>query len=106
VIKEITNATFEGEVLASDKPVLVDVWASWCTPCKAMEPAIDEVAKEFEGKVQVAKLNAEEYPELAQRLDVMSLPTLMVFKGGQPVNRHVGLATKDRLSGMLSAALA
>jgi thioredoxin 1 len=71
-----------------------------------MEPTIDAVAKEMEGKVQVVKINAESDPELAQRLGVMSLPTLMVFKGGQPVSQHVGLATKDHVTGLLGSALA
>lgn len=106
MIKTVTNATFEGEVLAAKKPVLVDVWAPWCVPCRAMEPTIEAVAKEFEGKIDVAKLNADENPELAQHLDVMSIPTVMLFKNGQPVNRLVGLATKDRLTGAISAALA
>jgi thioredoxin 1 len=106
VIKHVTNATFDEEVLASSKPVLMEVWASWCVPCKAMEPAIDAVAAEFEGRVQVTKLNVDENPELAQKLDVMSLPTLMMFKNGQPIDHLVGLATKDRLTGFVSAALA
>jgi thioredoxin 1 len=106
MIKTVTNATFEGEVLGSSKPVLVDLWASWCAPCRAMEPALEAVAKEFDGKVDIAKLNVDENPELAQSLDVMSIPTLMLFKDGKPVNRLVGLATKDRLAGVLSAALA
>jgi thioredoxin 1 len=106
MIKTVTNTTFEGEVLAAKNPVLVDVWATWCTPCKAMEPAIEAVAKEFEGKLDVAKLNVDENPELAQMLDVMSLPTVMLFKNGQPISRLVGLATKDRLTGAVTAALA
>lgn len=106
MIKTVTNATFEGEVLASKKPVLVDLWAGWCQPCIAMEPTIEAVAKEFEGKVEVAKLNVDENPELAQSLDVMSIPTMLVFKDGQPVTRLVGLTTKDRLTGALTQALA
>jgi thioredoxin 1 len=106
MIKTVTNDTFEATVLKSDKPVLVDLWAAWCAPCRAMEPAIEEVAKEFEGKIDVAKLNVDENPEIAQQLDVMSIPTMMVFKNGQPVNRLVGLSTKERLTGAVSAALA
>ena len=106
MIKAVTNATFEGEVLASKKPVLVDVWATWCTPCKAMEPTIEAVAKEFEGRLDVVKLNADENAELVQKLDVMSLPTVMFFKDGQPVSRLIGLASKDRLTGAVTAALA
>ncbi len=106
MITTVTDATFEGEVLGSDLPVLVDLWAEWCQPCRAMEPTIDQVAKEFEGKLSVAKLNVDENPDLAQRLDVMSIPTLMLFKNGQPVDRLVGLTTKDRLTGAVTAALA
>jgi thioredoxin 1 len=106
MIKTVTKDTFEGTVLKSDKPVLVDLWASWCGPCRAMEPTIEEVAKEFDGKVDVAKLNVDENPELAQKLDVMSIPTLMVFKNGQPVNRLVGIQAKERLTGAVAAALA
>lgn|SRR5690348_14588415 len=106
MIKTVTSATFQGDVLKADKPVLVDLWASWCAPCRAMEPTIEAVAKEFEGKVTVAKLNVDENPELAQQLDVMSIPTMMVFKNGQPVNRLVGLSTKERLTGAITAALA
>ena len=106
MVKTVTSATFEGEVLGAKKPVLVDLWASWCGPCRAMEPTIDAVAKEFEGKVDVAKLNVDDNPELAQKLDVMSIPTLMLFKDGQPIDRMVGLATKDRVTGAIAAALA
>lgn len=106
MIKTVDKTTFDGAVLKSDKPVLVDLWAAWCAPCRAMEPTIEAVAKEFEGKVTVAKLNVDENPELAQQLDVMSIPTMMVFKNGQPVNRLVGLATKERLTGAITAALA
>ena len=106
MIKTVTKDTFEGTVLKSDKPVLVDLWASWCGPCRAMEPTIEEVAKEFDGKVDVAKLNVDENPELAQKLDVMSIPTLMLFKNGQPVNRLVGIQAKERLTGAVTAALA
>jgi len=106
MIKTIDKTTFDGTVLKSDKLVLVDLWAEWCQPCRAMEPTIEAVAREFEGKVTVAKLNVDENPELAQQLDVMSIPTMMVFKNGQPVDRLVGLSTKERLTGAISAALA
>jgi thioredoxin 1 len=106
VIKTVDHKSFESEVLNSDKPVLVDLWAAWCQPCRAMEPAIEEVAKEFEGKLTVAKLNVDENPDLAQSLDVMSIPTMMLFKDGKPINRLVGLSTKERLAGAVTAALA
>lgn len=106
MIKTVTKQNFHAAVLKSDKPVLVDLWAAWCAPCLAMEPAIEAVAKQFEGQLDVAKLNVDENPEIAQQLDVMSIPTMMVFKNGQPVNRLVGLSTKERLVGAVSAALA
>jgi thioredoxin 1 len=106
MIKTVTQQTFDKEVLNSNKPVLVDMWAAWCAPCRAMEPAIEAVAKEFEGKIEVAKLNVDENPELAQKLDVMGIPTMMVFKGGQQVGRLVGLSSKERLTSAVTAALA
>jgi thioredoxin 1 len=106
MIKTVTEDTFDAAVLKSDKPVLVDLWAEWCAPCRAMEPAIEDVAKQFEGKLDVAKLNVDENPALAQKLGVMSIPTMMVFKGGQPVSRWVGASSKDRLVGAVSAAIA
>jgi thioredoxin 1 len=106
VIKTVDHKTFEKEVLGSKQPVLVDMWAAWCAPCRAMEPAIEAVAKEFDGKVTVAKLNVDENPELAQQLDVMGIPTMVVFKDGRPVSRLVGLSSKERLSGAVTAALA
>ena len=106
MIKTVTADTFEQSVLKADKPVLLDVWATWCGPCRAMEPTIEQVAEEFDGKVDVAKLNVDEHPELAQSLEVMSIPTMLLFKNGQPVNRLVGLMPKDRLTGAVSAALA
>lgn len=106
MIKTVTQSSFEADVVKSDKPVLVDLWAAWCSPCIAMEPAIEAVAKDFEGKIHVAKLNVDENPELAQSLDVMSIPTMLVFKNGQPVQRIVGLTTKDRLTGVINTVLA
>jgi thioredoxin 1 len=106
MIKTVTNETFQKEVIEADKPVLIDFWASWCQPCLAMEPTIEAVAKEFEGKVTVAKLNVDENPELAQSLDVMSIPTMVVYKNGKPVQRLVGLTNKDRLTGVVTAAIA
>jgi thioredoxin 1 len=106
MIKTVTDSTFEADVLKSDKPVLVDLWAAWCAPCRAMEPALEAVAKQYDGQITVAKLNVDENPELAQSLDVMSIPTMMMFKDGKPVNRLVGLSTQERLSGAVAAALA
>lgn len=106
MIKTITEATFETEVIKSARPVLVDLWAPWCGPCIAIEPAMKELSTEFEGKVDIAKLNVDENPNLAQSLDVMSIPTLMLFKDGKPVERIIGLTAKDKLAGVMNAAIA
>jgi thioredoxin 1 len=106
MIKTVTSSSFKADVLASDKPVLVDFWASWCGPCIAMEPTIEAVAKEYKGKVVVAKLNVDENPDVAQQFGVMSIPTMFVFKGGQPVERLVGLTSKDKLVSTVNAAIA
>ena len=103
MLKTITEDTFEKEVIQSDRPVLVDLWAPWCGPCIAMEPAIKELGTEFDGKVDIAKLNVDENPDLAQSLDVMSIPTMLVFKDGKQVERIVGLTANDKLAGILAA---
>ena len=105
MLKTVSEATFEAEVIKSDRPVLVDLWAPWCGPCIAMEPALKELATEFDGKVDIAKLNVDENPELAQSLDVMSIPNMVMFKGGKPVNRIIGLTAKDKVAGVMTAAL-
>lgn len=86
----ITTADFDKEVLASDQPVLVDFWAAWCGPCRLIGPAVDAVAEEYAGKAKVYKLNVDDEGEIAQRYGVMSIPTLIVFKGGQKVGELVG----------------
>ena len=95
--KEINQANFDLEVLKSSEPVLLDFWAPWCGPCKRMAPILDEVEKDLPGKVKVGKLNVDENPELAQKFQVMSIPTLMVFKGGQVMEKIIGLTAKHEL---------
>ena len=96
---EITliEVNFENEVLKSDKPVLVDFWASWCGPCRMLSPVISELAEEYEGRVKVGKVNVDEEPELASKFDVMSIPTLLVFEDGELVNRAVGARPKEMI---------
>ena len=93
-----TDATFEEEVLKSDVPVLVDFWAPWCGPCKVLGPIIDELAEEVDAsKVKIGKMNIDENPATPGQYGVMSIPTLIVFKGGEPVEQMVGLQRKDAL---------
>ncbi len=102
---EITNVNFDERVLNSETPVLVDFWAEWCAPCRMLSPVIDEVAGQYEEKAKVGKVNIDEQPELAQRFGVMSIPTLIMFKCGAVTDRSVGIVPKDKISGMIDAAL-
>lgn len=96
-ILHITKENFENEVLNSKEPVLVDFWASWCGPCKALAPILEEIDAELAGSVKVAKINIDEEEELAAQFRVMSIPTLLLFKNGEVVNKSVGLAPKDEV---------
>lgn len=100
---EITDANFDEVVLKSDKPVLVDFWAAWCGPCKAIAPAIEEMANEMEGEAIIGKLDVDANPQTSIKYKVMSIPTLLVFKGGEVVDRHVGVAPKGVLKNKLVA---
>ena len=94
---EINSANFQGEVIESDIPVLIDFWAEWCGPCKALSPIIDELAGEYAGKVKIAKLDVDAEPSLAGQYNVLSIPMVALFKDGEVVERSVGLKPKDRL---------
>jgi thioredoxin 1 len=101
-ITTLTDATFDEEIGAATEVVVVDFWAEWCGPCKMIAPVLEEIATEHAGKVRVAKLNVDEHPVAARRFDVMSIPTLIVFKDGQPAKRLVGAKPKGALLEELS----
>ncbi len=102
----ITDANFEETVLKADKPVLLDFWAEWCGPCRMIGPIVEELANEYEGKAVIGKLNVDENPGIANQFGIRSIPTLLVFKNGQVVDKQVGVVAKSVLSGKLEAQIA
>jgi len=94
---ELTDANFQQEVLKSEKPVLVDFWAVWCGPCRMIAPVVEEIAKEYQGKLKVGKLDVDHNPETAMQFGVRSIPTLLVFKGGRVVEQIVGALPRKSL---------
>ncbi|MCS6802742.1 MAG: thioredoxin [Dehalococcoidia bacterium] len=103
---EVTDQTFQQEVLESDLPVLVDFWAPWCGPCRMVAPAVEALAEEYAGKVKFAKLNTDESPVTPSQLGIMGIPTLIVFKGGVEAKRIVGALPKPRIKAAIDEALA
>ncbi|MEQ1939705.1 thioredoxin [Mesorhizobium sp. CN5-321] len=103
---KVDKNNFQADVLDAKEPVVVDFWAEWCGPCKMIAPALEEIASELGGKVKVAKLNIDENPELAAQFGVRSIPTLMMFKGGEVADIKVGAAPKTALSHWIGAAVA
>jgi thioredoxin 1 len=101
----VTDATFKQEVLDSELPVLVDFWAPWCGPCRMVAPVVDEIAQQYEGQVKVVKVNTDENPSIASQYGIRSIPTLMIFKGGQRVDMVVGAVPKATLSNTLEKYL-
>ena len=104
-IVHLSEGTFDAEVLQSSQPALVDFWAPWCGPCRAIAPILEELAGEYKGKIKVAKVNVDDNRKLAGDHGVMSIPTLILFKDGKVVDKIVGLVPKDRLKALLDKAL-
>lgn len=104
-IAELSDATFNEEIQGSDEPILVDFWAEWCGPCKMIAPILQEIAEEQAGKIRVTKLNVDDNPETARRFEVMSIPTLIVFRNGEPQKRLVGAKGKGQLLEELASFL-
>ena len=102
---QVTDATFENDVLNSETPVLVDFWAEWCGPCKMIAPILDELTTEMDGQLVIGKLDVDENPSTAMSYGVMSIPTLLLFKNGEPVERIVGYQPKPQLVGKLQPHL-
>ena len=103
-VVEVTDNNFKDEVLGSHEPVLVDFWAPWCGPCRMIAPLVEELAGENRGSIKVGKINIDDNPGAAQNYGVSSIPTLMIFKGGEVVDRFVGVQPKNRLQQAIDAA--
>jgi thioredoxin 1 len=103
---KVDNNNFQADVLNAKEPVVVDFWAEWCGPCKMIGPSLEEIASELGGKVKIAKLNIDENPELAAQFGVRSIPTLMIFKGGEVADMKVGAVPKTALSHWINGAVA
>ncbi len=104
--KHISDDEFEGAIAAGGQPILVDFWAEWCGPCKQLSPVLEELAKEMEGKVTIAKVNIDQNPESPQKYGVRGIPTLILFKDGKPVATKVGSMPKSQLSEWLNSVVA
>jgi thioredoxin 1 len=102
---QVTDASFKQDVLESEIPVLVDFWAPWCGPCRMVAPVVDEIAQQYDGQIKVVKLNTDENPNVASQYGIRSIPTLMIFKGGQRVDMVVGAVPKTTLSNTLEKYL-
>jgi len=103
--QKVTDSSFEADVLKATEPVVVDFWAEWCGPCKMIGPSLEELAKDYAGKVKIVKLNVDESPKTASKYGVMSIPTLMIFKGGEMPSRQIGSAPKAKLQQWITAAV-
>jgi thioredoxin 1 len=104
-IIHVTDTSFEHDVLSSDTPVMVDYWAEWCGPCKMISPVIEEIAKEYQGKLTIAKINIDENQETPQKYAVRGIPTLMIFKDGEVAGTKVGAMSKSQLSAFIDSVI-
>ena len=105
-VVEFSSGNFEQEVLKSPTPVLVDMWAAWCGPCRLIAPVVEELAGTYHGKVKIGKLNVDDHPQVAAQHRIMNIPTLLLFKGGNEVDRIVGVQPKEELSRRIERTLA
>ena len=103
--QEVNDANFDELVLKSDKPVLVDFWAEWCGPCRMVAPVVEELSHDYEGKLLVTKLDVDSNPEVAMKFGIRNIPTILFFKGGEVVDKHVGAAPKSALAAKVDAML-
>jgi len=101
----VNDSNFEEIVMKSELPVMIDFWAEWCAPCRAIAPFVDQIATEYEGKAVVGKVNIEQSPDVANRFGIRNIPTILFFKGGELVNKQVGMTSRAMLANMLNALL-
>ena len=105
MVAQVSDTSFETDVLKSKEPVLVDFWAEWCGPCRQVAPVLEEVAGELVGKIKIVKLNVDESPQTASKYGVMSIPTLMIFKNGEMASRQIGSASKAKIVQWIKGAI-
>ena len=104
-VSTFTDQNFQTEVLGSSEPVLVDFWAAWCGPCRAIAPVVDELAREYKGRVKIGKMDIDAHPDAPAKYGVMSIPMLILFKGGQPVGQIVGAVPKSKLESLIKGSI-